>query len=281
MAYENVTLPDLPDYDYQSYPFAIMVLNYELDATDYYSARFFYSSRPFVYNSQSGTITNTEGVSRFCYYEVDYGTWSSEYLFTEGSPEITIGQYDSVYQRIWTKMTMYDENGETYLLAGQVTPIPDDGKFDLKSWLTGFVLALAGKPLGMGAGKTPVAYLYNGIRLPALPEWDKVKYPYACIFNYYHDEFDGSSAYLALLPEIVHYHGTLGDGTPYTAIDQTGMVLYTFAEFAGDTQWNYYPDTEYYKSIIPYGDVVWANFDVVDEAGTKYLSASAPVPVYK
>jgi hypothetical protein len=29
--------------------------------------------------------------------------------------------------------------------------------------------------------KTPIAYLYNGVQLPPLPEWDREKYPYAVI----------------------------------------------------------------------------------------------------
>ena len=32
-----------------------------------------------------------------------------------------------------------------------------------------------------GKKKTPVAYLYNGVRLPGLPEWDKTVYPFAVI----------------------------------------------------------------------------------------------------
>jgi hypothetical protein len=31
--------------------------------------------------------------------------------------------------------------------------------------------------------KTPTAYLYNGIQLPPLPDWDKSKYPYAVIYD--------------------------------------------------------------------------------------------------
>ena len=32
-------------------------------------------------------------------------------------------------------------------------------------------------------------YLYNGVELPELPEWDKNTYPYACISHCYGDTY--------------------------------------------------------------------------------------------
>lgn len=116
-------------------------------------------------------------------------------------------------------------------------------------------------------------YLYNGIELPALPE---TVCPFACIYNYTHDSYC-TAANLAFLPEIKHYHGTFGNGEPYAAIDKTNAVLFWFDDYSGSTNWQ---ETENdAASIIPYRDVVWANFDVVDEAGNLYLAASEPVPV--
>lgn len=55
-------------------------------------------------------------------------------------------------------------------------------EFNRKSWLIGFALGLCGKPPPIaGSRREPVAYLYNGVRLPKLPEYDKSVYPYAVI----------------------------------------------------------------------------------------------------
>jgi hypothetical protein len=38
-------------------------------------------------------------------------------------------------------------------------------KLDLKSWMTGYILGITGKPLPL-VQKTPIGYSYNGVVLP-------------------------------------------------------------------------------------------------------------------
>lgn len=148
----------------------------------------------------------------------------------------------------------------------------------MKSFVKGTLLGLVSRA-EFPQGKEPVAYLYNRVRLPKLPEWDRVAYPYAMIFDCETYEDLGTGANLALLPEIKYYNGTLGDGTPYTAIDQTGMRYFIYEEYDGDTAWG--EVNEFYASIIPYASIHWAGFDVYDADGGLVISASEPVPVYE
>jgi hypothetical protein len=37
---------------------------------------------------------------------------------------------------------------------------------DMKSWLTGYILGITGKPLPIAAKKEPTSYSYNGVVLP-------------------------------------------------------------------------------------------------------------------
>ena len=50
----------------------------------------------------------------------------------------------------------------------------------MRSSVMGLILSLFSSPLPE-VQKQPVAYLYNGVRLPKLPEWDRETYPYATI----------------------------------------------------------------------------------------------------
>ena len=108
-------------------------------------------------------------------------------------------------------------------------------------------------------------YLYNGIELPALPEWDKETYPYAYITN------DGSLY-------CFWYEATaknVGDGGYMTSFSTTRMYLLK------DGVW---------EKTVTYGggyllwsnaDTYYAEGDAIDEElwGTLYLAASDPIPV--
>lgn len=153
--------------------------------------------------------------------------------------------------------------------------------FDLKSWLTGFVLGLSGKPLPL-CKRQPVAYLYNGIRLPALPEWDREMYPYAYIIksnssdSYFLCVYDDRAVYdekYEYTPCIVDTHGD----------NKAQLRKY----YVSNGEWAYALGG---KVTTPYGlsfaggssdTPVWCNTDILNEDGTVYLPASEPVPVYE
>lgn len=140
---------------------------------------------------------------------------------------------------------------------------------DLRSWLTGYALGLAGNPLPFAVveKREPVAYLYNGVRLPALPEWDKEKYPYVTVVDF-------TSGLYGAIPGTYERPLTHEDGRITT--EQPDCLFYMISQ----TNLKYSEWTEATNYIS--GRVIWANYDVFDIDGvTLYMSASDPAPVYE
>lgn len=105
-------------------------------------------------------------------------------------------------------------------------------------------------------------YLYNGVRLPKLPEWDKEAYP-LCIICEGEERF-------VLRCYSSNKKGVLQSGVPIF-IGDIRFIL-------SDEVW---VQTDYRYD----GDVsIWANYDlmywIVDDEYALYLAASDPVPLY-
>jgi hypothetical protein len=140
----------------------------------------------------------------------------------------------------------------------------------MKSFVKGILLGLFGHPLPQG--KEPVAYLYNGVRLPKLPEWDETAYPYAviCYMTAYEAIYD-YPIYLAKVSntEFWSYDGEIGvQGDLYCVTDENGA-------------WG-----EWQEGGAHTSDLLWANHDVhyagapEEEMGrTLFLEETNPVPV--
>ena len=114
------------------------------------------------------------------------------------------------------------------------------------------------KPVPVQA-ETATMYSYNGTVLPALPEWDKEKYPYVAMC--------GSARCLyAFSVQPVQALSTLYDfEAPYLVAplnDYTAWGEWELGETAR-------------KTFVP----KWANYDVMLKNGSIRLSASEPVPV--
>lgn len=128
-------------------------------------------------------------------------------------------------------------------------------------------------------GRTPVAFLYNGVRLPPLPEWDGTAYPYAIIYcesnntttDYYLRVYSSepavySSANLMLVP----YNGG------------TFQRMYTaFGE--GKENSLGAPKEVSYDAANVAKYAIWANFDIrVKGTNNVYFEKSDdPDPVYE
>lgn len=150
---------------------------------------------------------------------------------------------------------------------------------DPTSWRAGFELGLAGFSFPYSKPhRKPTAYLYNGIRLPALPEWDRGAYPYAYIWQSASDQ----TCYLSCssVPLVVYgadeYYLPSADGEP--------MEAYRIV----DGSWGFWYETTTSTSAtnqianaLTKRPLVWANYDISREDDTVYLAASDPVPVYE
>lgn len=137
--------------------------------------------------------------------------------------------------------------------------------------------------------KVPIAYLYNGVRLPALPEWDSVKYPYAVISLYENQDYKcyvmdiSANEYIAYEKYQTQVGNSLNIITPcmiFSLRDSEGI-----GTTSADGEWVLSNDlsgeTEKYFRNGKYYSLFWANYDVSGSDGTVYLPASEPVPVYE
>lgn len=111
-------------------------------------------------------------------------------------------------------------------------------------------------------------YLYNGVELPALPEWDKIAYPYAAIGK--HTYTDGITA---------HYF--VARNTPLTAYQESGdivfivnaPVIYRLQE--GASEW---------ESQTTLGEglaYIWSNHDIYAYEDSEVLvhEGNTPIPI--
>lgn len=162
--------------------------------------------------------------------------------------------------------------------------------FCLRSWLTGFALGLSGKPYPYSK-REPTAYLYNGIRLPALPEWDREKYPYAIIF---HSASGINNLFISATP----WHGTgkafddFGGTFGETTANASSGILYNQYN---DKDWELMSNEDTPPELGQIADTdgdgvgdagafctFWSNHDIISADGTTVLiAASDPVPVYE
>ena len=137
-------------------------------------------------------------------------------------------------------------------------------RFDLKSWIAGYVLGRAGIPLPFAA--TPGAYLYNGWKLPPLPRWDRAVYPWALILI--PDASVPNADYAALyalssLPVVengmLEFGGCLAMRAEAALDRENGCAL--------DAQWTELMPTEATGVVMSY--VRWSNADVCRGSGGK------------
>lgn len=138
------------------------------------------------------------------------------------------------------------------------------------NWKQAFSIGVIAPGMWDGKGE-PVAYLYNGVRLPKLPEWDRNTYPYA-VFLVGNISGTVSLYILSAVEYAVNSRGVWSVTIPI------GTPIATVAE--GATRWSDFSELTY--ATEPYvGNIDWANFDVLNEDGTVFLAASDPIPVYE
>lgn len=146
----------------------------------------------------------------------------------------------------------------------------------MRSCVMGLILRQFSSPLPM-AQKEPVAYLYNGVRLPKLPEWDRETYPYAAIHY---------------MPVNKKYQLTCLSADAYYGQNSSGGInlyasngLYSITETTQNTAWTDFEGITGDSAFAPISDssirtLIWTNF-TAEYNGTTYMTASEPIPVYE
>lgn len=128
---------------------------------------------------------------------------------------------------------------------------------------------------GVMAVREPVAYLYNGVRLPKLPESEL---PNAALFV--NPTYGTYQLYFTADKYRLQYHFfslesvANGGGYQQYVIEDGNWTLLNEGAF-GSSLASQHSSADY--------DVAWSNYDVIDydEDGAVYLSASEPIPVYE
>lgn len=110
-------------------------------------------------------------------------------------------------------------------------------------------------------------YSYNGVELPALPEWDKPAYPYACIGDEA-TNFYGTTHILFLC---VNQPKEFENAAIYTP--DGGRKVYYLTNGAWVLKYNNSSAGRFVSRAM------WSNFDYLLSDGALYLAASDPVPI--
>ena len=126
-------------------------------------------------------------------------------------------------------------------------------------------------------------YLYNGVEFVPLPEWDKVKYPYAAMTIFLNSKGIATSASLNCFTKI-EYGKSEGMGDSWCLLPTNEYLTCMYYGFDG-----YWAEFELADSAIAVSAFVddrddmfvpsigWSNFDILNEDGTVYLPASYPI----
>ena len=124
--------------------------------------------------------------------------------------------------------------------------------------------------------REPVAYLYNGVRLPILSAWDKKVHPYAVIL--YYPEKEGY--FFSFSAEPFSYVSLTG--SPY--LSNKSHTGYNMILADGETDWKFLrEDSDITLSVAgsPW-ELFWCSVDIQNiYTGTVQLAASDPIPVYE
>lgn len=133
---------------------------------------------------------------------------------------------------------------------------------NMRSCVEGLILALCGKAYQYPTAE-PVAYLYNGVRLPKLPEWDKTVHPFAYISEMGGEYFLVTARIKAYDTSIIVTPGLVSSGR----IQVYEVVDGAWIETADASSMNH--------------TIVWCNHNIVGADEAVVLHASEPIPVYE
>lgn len=171
---------------------------------------------------------------------------------------------DAVSEKSYFCVVTNTTEGQSLTTTSSTVTIQVKELFPIREFVSWLLPALSSHPLPVSV-REPVTWLYNGVRLPGLPEWDRETYLYAYIG---YSKLSHRYA-LKLLTDIA-----------YTS-DGTGMYYdYDYGYRNGDVGWTDNGESTR-EEAYDIDSVIWANFDVIGSAGTVLVEASNPIPVYE
>ena len=136
--------------------------------------------------------------------------------------------------------------------------------------------------------RVPVAYLYNGVRASAIPEYDKDRHPYVvlCLYDYMSaiSKTDKLVVYflsdIKITNDLYDTNGTYRDFVWHAPGDKTATATRPY-DSAGD--FTEFGEVSELSDSLKFAleNVIWTNTDLYNTDGTLYLASSDPVPVYE
>ena len=234
-------------------------------------------------------ITTKDGESvQFLFYEANWrnpttdepDVWSlvRHEQNTGAIVDADTGNISNGYRLKWANFDVLDIEGNVYLAASEPVPIQWAG---LQSWLIGYALGLAGKPLpiNVSIAEIPFAYLYpvnysitpdvTGVLLPCPREYDTATYPCLYIHDY-------QTAYAFTMAPTVKKGFTSTKLTPTLPYLKSRLE----ADENGAYHWAEWEEITVTQDIVMSG-IGWTNHDILTDDGEMYLAAcEEPIPVY-
>jgi hypothetical protein len=220
------------------------------------------------------------------YYNQYDKTWRLTYEYTSQSRTYM----SSLGIPIWSSHKIAYPNGTVYIDASNEPSAlyeghteEDDGGIDLYSFTVGLVFGLS-DDLSLIENtmfenddyvppvKEPIAYLYNELQLPPLPEWDNGTYRVAFITSNY---LGGISLHITTNYIYRTINGNYQVGCPgYMTCSylSTSNSWGAFKAWQSSDQWIMSVGSDYIK---------WTNTDILYEDGTIATPATEPEPVYE
>ena len=246
MLYNGVELPDIETVwtDKVTYPYAVItgaVLNLASKAY-----------------ARGDSLHLMDGAT----YTVNFRDllWTYTQVFSYQQLEI------SLYPKLWVGRDVYNYAGDTLMIQA-TDPVPVSPEIPNMTRDLALLLGNAVRR-GLMAVREPVAWLYNGVRLPD-------------IYSVYTPQLQKTHPYVAIGKYL---------GAYYLMISDTPMTTYSGGEKLRDSSENGLKyrlnvDGEYWEQIDAFYTgrwPVWSNHDTVDEDdGKTYLAATDPIPVYE
>ena len=257
--YNGIELPKIPEKD--GYPYCWFTKLVESRKQTGYALWLASNKITTVWSTlYKRYMVDYEGNSQLYYYRFDEPEW----VFIESRTWYLSDAF--VITPLWLNHDVIAPDGTVLHTASTPVPvIPIDYKVMLQGWIVGKRLA------AMRVKREPVAYLYNGVRLPKLPEWDAVAYPYACIYQVY-----GEYVLACMNVQCAYRTSTIGTG--YVTIPHRKWCTFSYRGGVWEAQ---AVDVEINDYTSVNSELYWANYDVSTTGGTLYLAASDPVPVYE
>jgi hypothetical protein len=251
--YNGVELPDINEVwtDKTTYPYAVITFAAFTDANTYW----------LIVSEDEGVYVNSGNYKlRFDCPVIIYQLIDNSWVRANAATSFNTPR--NMHEFIWANYDFMTADGYVCIAASDPVPVKTAFVYDKASFLQGLAAGLCGR----GVGIAPTAYLYNGVELPALPEYDHEMYPYAVMY-------EGGLLWL----KSERPYRLLENGQYYIYNDTPVMALFYKA-----VDGEFVFQREYSQDRMSQGDhIFWSNFDVMNADGSLYFAKSDPIPVYE